>query len=177
MKKNKYISALSIISLFMLGSCSSDSSVDTEKPVIILNAPEEGARLAVGTDIHFDMEVSDNVALGSYNIDIHDDFDGHNHAAESAFMLKNSIQNIDESPDNDTRVPFVYNHTWTDISGKRNDHVHHHEIVIAKDAKRGKYHFVVKVLDKAGNQSMEFRTIYIVDPEDADHDHDHEHNH
>ncbi len=173
MKKIKYISALSVISLFVLGSCSSDSSVDTEKPVIILNAPEEGAKLAAGSDIHFDMEVSDNVALGSYNIDIHDDFDGHNHGTESTSVLKNVVQNIDESQENATRVSFVYNHTWTDIVGKRNDHVHHHEIVIAKDAKRGKYHFVVKVLDKAGNQSMEFRTIEIVDPEDADHDHNH----
>ncbi len=173
MKKIKYISVLSAISLFVLGSCSSDSSVDTEKPVIVLNAPAEGAKLAAGSDIHFDMEVSDNEALGSYNVDIHNDFDGHNHGSDSASILKFVVKHSDDSPENETRVPFVYNKTWTDIAGKKNDHVHHHEIIIDKDAKRGNYHFVVKVLDRAGNQSMEFRTIQIVDPEEADHDHNH----
>lgn len=175
MNKIKYISALSVIGLFSLGACSSDSSVDTEKPVIVLNAPVEGANLAVGVDIHLDMIVSDNDALGSYNIDIHGDFDGHSHGDQAASLVKFVVTQNDSSTENEGRTPFAFNKTWNDIFGKRNDNVHHHEIVIPADAKRGEYHFVVKVLDQSGNQTMEVRSINIVDPELADGEHDHAH--
>lgn len=172
MKTLKYIAIVALVSAFT--SCSSDdnSSVDTEKPVIILNAPGEGAKLEAGKDIHFDMEVSDNVALGSYNIDIHNDFDGHTHS-----LVAMAEEDHDHEDENEHRTPFQFNKTWDNIKGKKNDDVHHHEIVIPTDAKRGNYHFVVKLLDQAGNQQMVYRTVEIVDPGEGDSDHDHDHDH
>lgn len=172
MKTLKYIAIVALASAFT--SCSSsDDSVDTEKPVIVLNAPEEGAKLEAGKDVHFDMEVSDNEALGSYNVDIHNDFDGHTHGIVAM------AEDHDHEDENEHRTPFQFNKTWDNIYGKKNDDVHHHEIIIPADAKRGKYHFVVKVLDKAGNQEMVYRNIEIVDPGEgnSDHDHDHDHDH
>lgn len=188
MKNLKYISLLSIASVFTFTSCTSgDDNVDTEKPVVILNAPVEGAKLQAGKDVHFDMDLSDNEALGSYNVDIHNNFDGHDHTghndtkAFSVILADDHDHDHDHDEENEARNPFKFNRTWDDIYGLRNTHVHQHEIVIAKDAKRGAYHFVVKVVDKAGNQTMVFRNIEIVDPiegEDGhDHDHDHDHGH
>lgn len=166
MKTSKIFSIVALSALFSLGSCSSDdNNIDTEKPVILLNAPKEGAKLVAGKDIHFDMEVSDNVMLGSYKIDIHDNSDNHNHS--SALSAKEEL------------VPFTFNKTWS-LKGQKNADVHHHEIIIPATAKPGNYHFVVYLLDEAGNQSMVARAITIVgpdqagDPDDHDHDHDHE---
>ncbi len=177
MKTIKYIAFYSILSSLFLTSCTSgDDNVDTEPPVIILNAPVEGAKLEAGKDIHFDMDLTDNVALGTYNVDIHDNFDGHTHG-KGVSIQSIEVRHDDHDHENDSRKAFKFNRTWDDIFGKKNDHVHQHDIVIDKDAKRGNYHFVVKVVDKAGNQSMVFRNIEIVDPGQGDSGHDHDHAH
>ncbi|WP_410878213.1 DUF4625 domain-containing protein [Myroides sp. DW712] len=171
MRKIQYLAVISMVSAFAFTSCSSDDSTDTQKPEVNLIAPKEGAKLEVGKDIHFDMEVSDNEGLGSYNVDIHNNFDGHGHSGENHTHAISTLA-VDTKP-------FAYNKTW-DLGGKKNDDVHHHEIIIAADATPGKYHFVVKVLDKAGNQTMVFRNIEIVpqgEGDGGDHDHDHDHDH
>lgn len=168
MKKIQYLAVVSIASLFAFTSCSSDDNTDTQKPVVDLVAPKEGSKLEAGKDIHFDMLVSDNEGLGSYNVDIHNNFDGHGHSGDNH---THAIKAVVETK------PFAYNNTW-DLGGVKNDQIHHHEIVIAADATPGKYHFAVKVLDKAGNQTMVFRNIEIVpsgEGDGGDHDHDHDH--
>lgn len=182
MKTVKNIFVLSILSIVGFSSCTTgDDGIDTEKPVVILNAPIEGARLEAGKDIHFDMELSDNEALGSYKVDIHGSFDGHEHGgdnhAHSIAVLHDDHDDHDHDEENEARKAFKYQHVWDDIFGLRNAHVHHHEIVIPADAKRGSYHFMVQVLDKAGNQTMVFRNIEIVGPGEADGGHDHDHDH
>lgn len=165
MKKIQYLAIVTIASLFTFTSCSSDDNADTQKPEVNLVAPAEGAKLEAGKDIHFDMIVSDNEGLGSYNVDIHDNFDGHDHSGENhTHALKAVVET----------KPFTYNNTWQ-LGGVKNDNIHHHEIVIAENATPGKYHFAVKVLDKAGNQTMVFRNIEIVASGEGDHDHDHDH--
>ncbi len=181
MKSIKNIFVLSILSVVGFSSCTTgDDGIDTEKPVVILNAPAEGARLEAGKDIHFDMELSDNEALGSYKVDIHGNFDGHEHGGENhthSIVVLHDDHDHDHDQENELRTPFKYQHVWDDIFGQRNAHVHHHEIVIPADAKRGSYHFMVQVLDKAGNQSMVFRSIEIVGPGEGEGGHDHDHDH
>lgn len=154
MKNNIYKGILAVGLILGFAACSSDDSKDTQKPIIVLNAPNEGAKLEVGADIHFDMEVSDNEMLGSYKIDIHENSDGHTHSAKKAAALENTVE-------------FSFQKQWS-LEGKRNADVHHHEIVIPQNAELGKYHFVVYVLDEAGNQSMEARSIQIVGPGEGD---------
>ncbi|APA91928.1 DUF4625 domain-containing protein [Myroides sp. ZB35] len=178
MKQLKYIASVTLLSSILFTSClKSDSDVDTQKPVIVLNAPEEGANLEAGETIHFDMDVSDNIALGSYDIDIHS-AEGHTHTHSVSVRHADHDHDHDhDDEENAHRKSFKYKNSWDDIYGQRNAHIHHHEILIDKEAKRGEYHFVVKVLDKAGNQAMEFRTVNIVNPGEGDHDHDHDHAH
>ncbi|MCC9042424.1 DUF4625 domain-containing protein [Myroides sp. M-43] len=173
MKQLKFILSISLLSSVLFTSClKSDGDIDTEKPVIKLNAPVEGAKLEAGKDIHFDMDLSDNIALGSYDIDIHS-AEGHSHTHGVTIKEVDHDHDHEEDPENAHRKSFKYKNSWDDIYGQRNAHIHHHEIVIDKDAKRGEYHFVVKVLDKAGNQAMEFRTVNIVNPGEGDHEHKH----
>lgn len=152
MKTIKIFSIIALGAFFSLASCSSDdNNVDTVRPNLNLIAPAEGAVLVAGQDVHFDMEVSDNVMLGSYKIDIHNNFDNHNHP--SSVSLKAAEPTVD----------FVFNRVWA-LDGQKNADIHHHEIIIPANATPGKYHFVVYLLDAAGNETKEARNITIVAP-------------
>lgn len=149
----KTISYLSVVSVMILSvlfvSCSDDDKLgDTTKPVITLNAPAEGAVLMPGSHIHFDMDLADDVMLGSYKVEIHNNFDGHDHTKAAA-----------EAETGNT-TPFSYNNSW-DVSGQKNIHIHHHEIEIPTNATEGNYHLMVYCTDAAGNESYIARNIVL----------------
>ncbi|MDR2919890.1 MAG: DUF4625 domain-containing protein [Tannerella sp.] len=142
MKTNIKSLLLSIVSLavfsFIFTSCDDDG--DTTPPVINLIEPEDGDVLKIGSDIHFDMELSDNETLKSYKVEIHENMSKpHDHG--------NSLKS-----GSDTEY-FSYQNTWLDIEGLRNTSVHHHQIVIPENATPGAYHMVVYCFDSAGNES------------------------
>lgn len=165
MKIKSYLIALAVVATASFTSCSSDNN-DTEKPVVNLHAPEEGAHLETGKSIHFDMEVSDNEMLGSYKIDIHSAA-GHSHTHSHGNMAKLASMAAET-------ISYSFQHQWS-LAGQRNASIHHHEITIPENATPGAYHFVVYVLDAAGNQEMVARNVEIVAPGAGDHDHDHDH--
>jgi hypothetical protein len=131
-------------------------SGDTTKPVINLTEPAEGDILQIGEDVHFEMEVSDNDLLREYKVEIHSNFDGHSHEATRA---------------GEDLVPFYFEQTWSDISGKKNASVHHHDIVIPANAEPGDYHLEVFCTDASGNEAYIVRNIELA-YEGGDHDHE-----
>ncbi len=163
MKFNRLTLGALIIASASFVACDKEEG-DVTKPVIQLEAPTEGGTLYAGSDVHFDMDLSDNVALGSYKVDIHNRFDGHDHEVKST---------NEEGHDHE---PFEFQKTWSDIAGLRNAHIHHHEIVIPENATPGEYCFTVYCVDQAGNQSMVVKHINIAESNGENgHDHDHEH--
>lgn len=84
MKILKYFILLIIVSIF-IPACSEDD-IDTEKPSIDLTITD--AFPTSCDTIYFDepftvkILLKDNVELGSYNIDIHNNFDQHTHSTE-----------------------------------------------------------------------------------------------
>lgn len=170
MKKNIFFYVLSVVLCFSFYACSEDDA-DTTKPVIMLDEPEDGDSLRIGESVHFEADFSDDEALGSYLIEIHNNFDGHNHKVSSTRS--------------EETVPFSLKKSY-DLSNLRNTHVHHHDIVIPENATPGAYHLVVYCTDAAGNQSMVARDIILSldaeshhhhhdgDDDNDDHDHDHE---
>ncbi|MCD7975685.1 MAG: DUF4625 domain-containing protein [Tannerellaceae bacterium] len=163
MKKRNFLYSLCLLVASTLFVSCDDG--DTTKPVINLISPAEGAHLKIGntSGVHFEAEFSDDEMLGSYKIDIHNNFDDHGHGTKS------------ESEEKKT-VDFEYSGNW-DLSGYKNTTVHHHDIKIPENATPGKYHMVVYCLDKAGNESYVARNILLTN-EDTDeedhHDYDHE---
>lgn len=134
---------ISIVSVFTLGACSSDDG-DTTKPVITLTSPAEGANLQIGNEkgIHIEMDLEDNEMLASYKIDIHSNFDNHNHSkAESE------------------TIAFTFSKSWN-VTGK-NAHIHQHEIIVPLNTTPGKYHLMVYCVDAAGNESYVARNIVL----------------
>ena len=140
--KFSIVCLMAIFSLFFY-SCDKNDG-DTVKPVINLIEPEEGTALRIGDDhgVHFDMELSDDVMLKSYKVDIHSNFNGHAH-------LKSTHSTVD----------FTFNKSW-EVSGK-NTTIHHHEIKIPSNATPGNYHLMVFCTDAVGNESYVARNIVL----------------
>lgn len=160
MKKTSFYASLIClltVSSQLFIACDKDDKGDTTKPVITLHEPEEGQVLKIGGDVHFEMDLADDVMLKSYKIDIHNNFDNHTHA---------NTKSGDE-------VPFVFRKEY-DVSGQRTAHIHHHDIVIPENAHEGKYHLMVYCLDAAGNESRVTRNI-VLSHEGEEHEHHHEH--
>ncbi|MFV0586359.1 DUF4625 domain-containing protein [Bacteroides reticulotermitis] len=152
------ICLLAVCSFTFLSCDSDDDSNDTTKPLIDLLEPEEGQELKIGaeTGVHFEMDLSDDVMLKSYKIEIHNNFDHHSHSRA-----------VDET------VAFSFNKTY-DLTGQKTAHVHHHDIIIPANATPGDYHLMVYCTDAAGNETYVARNIVLSLTADDDHDHDHE---
>jgi hypothetical protein len=137
MKTVIYIATICSLTIysFLFSSCDEG---DTTKPVINLVEPENGDSLLIGGTVHFDAEFSDNEMLGSYKIEIHNNFDNHEHDLKAG--------------DADETVAFAFDKTY-DLSGKKNADVHHHDVKIPENATPGNYHLMVYCMDAAGNES------------------------
>ena len=163
MGKNILFFVLSAIICVSFSACDEDEA-DTTKPVITLDEPEDGDSLRIGECVHFECDFSDDEALGSYLIEIHNNFDGHGHKISSS-----------QTRGEDTEAFYVKKSY--DISNLRNTHVHHHDIVISDDATPGAYHLIVYCTDAAGNQAMVARDIILSHDAESHHHHDHDHDH
>src|SRR3546814_2054091 len=99
----RVIIAFGILSLAL--SCSKDAeTVDTEYPVIDANFagtfPRQCGTVLRGETFVFQAKFSDNVALGAFSLDVHDNFDHHSHSTEA--------EACDMSPVKEARTPFPY---------------------------------------------------------------------
>jgi hypothetical protein len=120
-------------------SCTKDDN-DTTPPVIVLIEPADDDTLFIGHEVHLDMELSDDVKLKSYKIDIHSNLDGHDHTKSAT-----------------ANATWSFTKSW-DLSGLRNTDIHHHEIIVPTEINgvpiaAGDYHFAVYCTDEAGNES------------------------
>ena len=145
MKTKNYFIAILAISAATFFSCDNNDS-DTTKPVIELHEPAEGQALLIGSEegVHFEMDLSDDVMLKSYKIDIHNNFDHHSHDTRVT----------------GTTVDFTFNRAY-DVSEQRTAHIHHHDIVIPANATPGDYHLMVYCTDAAGNEAHVARNIVL----------------
>lgn len=155
MKKFFILSILSAGLMFSFTACDKDDDADTTRPVIELDEPEDGDELLIGAAVHFECDFSDDVMLGSYMIEIHNNFDGHSHQSNKSASLE----------------PFFFKKSY-ELTNLRNAHVHHHDVVIPENAAPGNYHLVVYCTDAAGNQSLVARNIILSNDAEEHHHHD-----
>ena len=120
--------------LLLLVGYSSCKKADLEKPLILsatLNGISEEVYVAAGTTLLFDGTFKDNLNLGEYKIDIHDDFDLHDHGKTNA-NSRFSLQQISEI-------------SGTQVTVQDN-------IPLPSNASAGPYHCIIRVLDAEGNE-------------------------
>ncbi|MDR1592726.1 MAG: DUF4625 domain-containing protein [Prevotellaceae bacterium] len=133
----------------LLLSCNGNNA-DTTKPVILLEEPCEGDSILIGDPdgMHLEMDLSDDVMLREYLVEIHNNFDQHGHDAPAVQLAAEDEQ------------PFAFRKSW-DLTGNRTKHVHHHEILIPENAQEGDYHIMIYCTDAAGNESYVARSIVL----------------
>ncbi len=150
MKKQILIYASILAGTFGIQSCSSDddASVDTQKPVIVLNEPTNEQVFHAGEEIHVDADFSDNVGLASYKIEIHSAGDGHTH-------------------DKNANAEGEWFYTDTNsIEGNPKNYTAHKNILVphtvnGAEIAEGHYHLGIFSVDTSGNEQQLFIEIEI----------------
>ena len=150
MKKQILIYASILVGTFGIQSCSSDddASVDTQKPVIVLNEPTNEQVFHAGEEIHVNAAFSDNVGLASYKIEIHSGGDGHTHdkgANAGEAWFHNETHTIEGSPKNYTAVK----------------HIPIPLTVNGAEIAEGHYHLGIFLVDTSGNEQQMFIEVEI----------------
>lgn len=158
MKTNIILTIIFLLILFSLVSVScKDSDSDTTKPVISLIDPADGEAIKIGGDMHLEMDLSDDVMLKSYMIEIHNNFDDHSHGSTRGAAT------------NGQTVNFAFNKSY-DLSGKKTAHIHHHDVVIPTNATPGQYHLMIYCTDASGNETYVARKIVLSTTAEEHHD-------
>ena len=147
--------------LCALSACSSsddDDTKDMSKPVIntkdIVAVPTDCEVYKRGDVIPFNSLFTDDTELGSYNIEIHQNFDHHTHSTSSVECQ------MDEKKD--PVKPWTYNQDFSIPSGQKS-FTARHDIAIPADIDPGDYHFMVRLTDCAGWQELHAVAIKITE--------------
>lgn len=140
---HRYFLAFLISGLLL--ACSDDEDVDNSPPVVskvTLNGQATGISVNPGTTMVLEAVFEDDIELGEYKIDIHNNFDGHSHGR--------------------TKAPFFFSKSYT-LTGT--SETVQQELHIPEGSTPGEYHFQLQYIDAAGNEGeivvMEFE---IADP-------------
>lgn len=150
-----------ITALLLMASCSSnddDNQVkDMEKPSIVdgkVPSPIDCQVYRRGDVIPFRYTFTDNVELGAFNIEIHNNFDHHTHSTSSADCP------LDKKKE--PVKPWVYNQDYTIAPGQKTYDAQV-DIPIPTDIDEGDYHFMVRLTDKSGWQQLKAISVKIKD--------------
>ena len=153
--KHLYIPFLLLATLCSCGD-SDDETKDMDKPVItdsgIEACPQDCQTFKRGEEMHFCYLFTDNVELGNYNLEIHNNFDHHTHSTSAA----DCPMEEKKTPIN----PWIYNEDFAIPAGTQSFEAHQF-ITIPSDVDCGTYHFVIRVTDLAGWQQIRSVSIHI----------------
>jgi hypothetical protein len=149
---------LSLTLLCALCACSSsDDEKDMTYPVIntidIVAIPTDCDVFKPGDVIPVSFLFTDDTELGSYNIEIHHNFDHHTHSTSS---VECSMEEKKSAV-----TPWVYNQDFAIPAGQRT-FTARHDIKIPADIDTGDYHFMVRLTDRAGWQQLHAVAIKIL---------------
>ncbi|MDR2475145.1 MAG: DUF4625 domain-containing protein [Bacteroidales bacterium] len=134
-----------VILFFTLFSCGKEDNNDMQKPEIQITFPQNCQTLQRGESFTFSAQFSDNVELGSYNIEIHNNFDHHSHSTDNVEC---------EMENKKTPVKaWVFNQDYAIPAGRKAFEANN-EIAVPADIDAGDYHFMVRLTDKSGWQQL-----------------------
>ena len=141
-------------------SCSDDDSVDKDdqKPTISINYtdgfPQACEQLVKGQTYIFKAKVTDNKALASYSLDLHNNFDHHTHDDQGEVC--------DLDPIKEAINPLIFMENYS-IEGELTTYEINISITIPNDIDTGDYHCSYSVTDTTGWQSNTSIDIKIIE--------------
>jgi len=157
MKKQFIFIVLTIATLF--SACKKDSNkeaIDTEYPEINITSanafPKQCSTVKRGEKFMFRAQLSDNAQLGSVSVDIHHNFDHHTHSTE--------VESCGLDPLKTPVKPFLLIQAYPISAGLKAYEVQQ-EITVPTDIDPGDYHFMIRLTDKEGWQTIKGLSIKI----------------
>jgi hypothetical protein len=155
--KNYFI-ILAIVTLAFFAGCKKETEeVDTTYPEINISAadafPKQCSSIKRGDKFIFKATLSDNNELGSSSIDIHNNFDHHTHSTE--------VNDCGLDPIKTPVNPFLLIKTYTIPSGLKTYTITQ-EVSVPADVDPGDYHFLIRLTDKAGWQTIKGLSIKVI---------------
>lgn len=170
----KYIFTSPTTSLIVLAAMITFSSCenktkDTTPPVISEEdfSPANCDIYYLGETISVCFACSDDTELGNYNIEIHNNFDHHTHgtSAENCNEEGEEHEHEHEGGDHDHQHEqmegaWVYNQDFTIARGVQNDTIDM-LIPVPDDVLEGDYHFMLRLTDRAGWQTIKAVAIHL----------------
>ena len=116
--------------------------------------PQNCTTVYRGESFTFNALFTDNMELGSYSIEMHDNFDHHTHSTSATECELGAVK---------TPVkPFLYIEEFTIPAGKTT-FTANISIFIPVDTDTGDYHFMVRLTDKSGWQTFEGISVKVTD--------------
>lgn len=175
---------LAIISLCVTSCSSSDDEKDMVAPVIsttgIVANPVNCQVYRAGETIYFDYLFEDNQELGSFNIEIHGNFDHHSHSTEADDHDSDDDHGECPHSQEDRTLPdtaWVFNHSYAIPAGMKTYHAKvaipiptrikcpdkngHPGDSLTLNTRPGDYHFMVRLTDKAAWQTLKAVAVKI----------------
>ncbi|MGB3063216.1 DUF4625 domain-containing protein [Sphingobacterium thalpophilum] len=151
--------AIAALMLSTVTGCKKDKeNIDTEKPQIDISwgsaFPKQCSEVRRGTSFTFRARLSDNVALGSYSLNVHHNFDHHSHSTE--------VEECPLDPVKTPVAPFVYAKA-VNISGQPRQYDAQLDIEVPATVDPGNYHFMIQVTDQSGWSLQKGISIRIVE--------------
>lgn len=147
-----------ILILFLLTNCSKDnnSTIDTTYPEIDNTAsdafPKQCSVIKRGETFTFRALLTDNSQLGSVSVDIHHNFDHHTHSTE--------VDDCGMEPVKKAVKPFLLIRDFPIPAGSKSYHLNT-EITVPADIDPGDYHFMIRLTDKEGWQTIKGLSVKI----------------
>lgn len=174
MKKLLTIIASALI-MSAITSCDNDDdkTIDTEKPQI--NASIDGASPANAATFYFGEEIpvklllTDNAELGSFSVNIHNNFDHHSHSTEEEGE-EHHHEEGEEHEEGEDGDAFQFTQDYTIPAGSKQFLIDTKISLPAKsddgdEYEGGDYHFMITVTDKAGFSTFKAFEIKILKKE------------
>ena len=154
----------------LLTSCGSDDDKDMTPPTIndrgITANPINCQVYHPGDTIYLRYLFEDNQELGSYNIEVHGNFDHHSHSTEAndhegeGGECSHVGHHDEDDGHGEGTTPWVFNQDYQIPAGLLVYNAQTN-IVIPENATHGDYHFMIRLTDKAGWQQLKAIAIII----------------
>ena len=157
-------------------ACGDDDDKDMTAPVIVSETAANPSFVAnpincqeyhPGEVIPFNYIFEDDVELGSFNIEVHSNFDHHSHSTEAddhdhegAECEEHDHEHAGETEETEEGEAWYYNKDYSIPAGLQTYEARV-DIPIPANAKHGAYHFMVKLTDKAGFSTHKALSILI----------------
>jgi len=151
--KYKFLSiSILLLVLIIYAGCKKDM-VDDVYPEIQLINPLNCNLVSIGNPMQIKAIFTDNKELGSFSIDIHHNFDHHNHSTE--------INTCEMSPVKTPVNPFTYINSFEMEAGLKEKEITLN-ISFPAGIDTGDYHLMIRLTDREGWQSIKGLSIKLI---------------